>query len=575
MAPRLIDLKISAPLSNPALRNDRGSDGPNTTAFMPLSPIVNSNPRRVTHASYPPMHNSLPFDGTQRISYHSRLVSQNPQRATLTPSATMQPRRASTIKTVMRKLFGRKRKSDPVVQELDCEDNPNMANDPQAFSRLRNTEPEFLTIADAGKQSLKSVSSREHISHIPTPTEPELVDIPPVPAGNKDKEEDALATRRRRPRRRATLPSLVLSSEEGREIATKIARQGSRSVSIGSVAEQRTADNASRASGTQFKRRSRSAYALRELARSHRMSPIQWRRRSDEIRFLEKTLDPEDDSAPIRDTVVGDTSKEEEEAAAAAEEDPAEIRVEALAANGDLSQFDFGNLMSNMQEDCDASLTQRISTLEVKLMDLEFAIAKLQGSDLSPIQPFPPAPSKVTNSGPHVPVPPVMASEEPPSRDTTSVRPSTVDTQRPTSTATLRPHTAALQSHPPMSPSPFSSPGISVEQYSALTTLVRREQTARKLLEHQVQDLQREVELLRGLPGTRQDSVFPQSSCASESATSSRCDSRQERLDSGMWRLHSGSSIGKADAPSLESLPLKKDVSFHRKNTLDRMIVRT
>ncbi|WEW57347.1 hypothetical protein PRK78_002813 [Emydomyces testavorans] len=571
MAPRRADLTISAPLSNPTLRTD-SSHEPNL--YHPLTPIMVSSvtSQRQTHASYPPMHSSLPFDGTQHTSYHSRFASYNPQPSvsgSLGQRSTMNRRRASVFKRIMRKLFNRKHQSDPVIQDSGFNDKTHTTTPSQGSIGLRNSGTQFLTVAEAARCSIKSSSTLGHT----TPIEPTVVEITPFP---KETEGDTqLKSPRKRPRRRATLPSLVLSTDEARELANKIAQQGLESESVCSpLMDQTSIETPLRMTDTQLKRRSRSAYALRESARAHRMSPIQWRRRSAEIKRWRVDSDKEAEAEPAQD-------RSETPSTTGEEEDPTEIRVKNLAPDVELGQFDFGNLISNIQEDNDVSLTQRVSTLEVKLMDLEFAIAKMQGSDISPIQPLPLIhPSKKAtagsqNSDSESSAPPLSSSlRVSPSHHATPPRSSPTDTSRPLSTATLRPNTSTQHSSS-TSPSSFTSPGISVEQYSALTTLLRREQSARKNLESQVLQLQREVQQLRGGPASVQGNFLRSSSPDSSSTTSLQRDARQVPLDSGMRRQASESSGGRNDNVSLDSYPARSESSFHRMNALDRIMGRS
>lgn len=580
MAPRRIDLRISAPLCNPELRT-ASSHGPNP--YPPLSPIQTS--QRLTHASYPPMHSSLPFDGTERTSYHNRFASHNPQSSTtiaIGQNSTMHRRRASTLKSIMRRLFGRKHKSELVAPDSGFHEKTRMTTPSQASTGLRGPNTPFITVADAVNPSSKSSSSHGQNSFLPSPAEPTFVTIPIPQEHDEDEDEDddpKPEAPRRHHRRRATLPSLVLSTEEGRELASRIAQEGSRNESVSSSPTRKTIDRLPRPTEKQLKRRSRSAYALRESAKAHRMSPIQWRRRSDEMKLWRVSVERKTEAESIQErpetrSTIGDFINGEEE------KDLSEIHLEHFAPSNELGQLDFGNLVSNMQEDTEASLTQRVCTLEVKLMDLEFAIAKMQGSDVSPIQPFQPmTPTRPTNnnldSGPSSAASASGFLRASTSHGAAPPRSSPANTTRPTSTATVRPHTAIAHSSPPLTPS-STSPGISVEQYSALTTLVRREQVARKNLESQVSQLQHELQALRDLsrPGRTNDKSLRASS-ADSSSTQSRHRPRHDRLDSGMWRQMSQSSGGKPEHGSLDSHPVRSDSPPHRKSAFDRMLGRS
>ena len=292
-------------------------------------------------------------------------------------------------------------------------------------------------------------------------------------------------------------------------------------------------------SGSNPKRRSRSADALFDAAKSHRMSPIQWRRwrrRSDEIKYwrdsigavapmaaspdLPKVIPPQD-QAPMG--FVAETTHDTEEHEVTDERDT----------------FDFGLLASAMQSQEKISVEERVVTLEVKLMDLEYAISKLQARTPSPAERYPshlsPAqrsrddstasghrdhetvieersPSAAPSARIHQHERPSTGSDS--HEFATSDSPSTGLTShysqpeeviepkpRPTSNATT------LRAHPisQLPPSPRKAPNptrnsltrLTIDHYTTLISLIRREQSARIRLEEQVSDLQRQVMNLR------------------------------------------------------------------------------
>jgi hypothetical protein len=155
-----------------------------------------------------------------------------------------------------------------------------------------------------------------------------------------------------------------------------------------------------------------------------------------------------------------------------------------------------------MQHSEDISLEQRLTTLEVKLIDLEFAIARMQNvrAETSPAEA--PKENKVsipTKSRRHVRN---KSSAHPQSAGMGELKTDEFTPDgRPISTATIRPSNVqpsrTLQTPSSTSLSDFS--GISVEQYSALVMLLRREQTARRNLETQVTSLKEDIEQLQRL----------------------------------------------------------------------------
>ncbi|KAL4964835.1 uncharacterized protein BDV14DRAFT_173779, partial [Aspergillus stella-maris] len=158
-----------------------------------------------------------------------------------------------------------------------------------------------------------------------------------------------------------------------------------------------------------------------------------------------------------------------------------------------------------MQTDDNASLEQRLTTLEVKLIDLEFAIARMQsGRAETPADSPNQKPSHSTSrrhkrqksSGNHSPPSSHNSSpaeEQPPIPSTTA--------ERPLSTSTIKPsisdiHRARALQAPSMVSLNSDSGAISVQQYSALVMLLRREQTARRNLEQQVSGMREDIERL-------------------------------------------------------------------------------
>jgi len=171
--------------------------------------------------------------------------------------------------------------------------------------------------------------------------------------------------------------------------------------------------------------------------------------------------------------------------------------------------------VANMMQEPDVTLAQRVITLEVKLMDLELAIAKMQGHRDDGAQGG--ARDKIQHgfsSTYHCPShgPPAYIPSSASQESLHSASPVMID-GRSTSMSTLRAHNACRQA--PWQMSSFSIPdvnSISIAQYSALITLLRREQSARKTLEHQVAQLQEDLQwLLRQgvMSTTTMGSLYP------------------------------------------------------------------
>jgi hypothetical protein len=149
------------------------------------------------------------------------------------------------------------------------------------------------------------------------------------------------------------------------------------------------------------------------------------------------------------------------------------------------------SLVNTMQQDDNVTLEQRLTTLEVKLIDLEFAIARLQTNG-------PENPSEKPRPR-HSPSTDSFLRNKPTAFLSTSDRddsPSPLPTisTRPASTTTIRQNSKTRTLRPAPSATSLSDyHGVSIEQYSTLVTLLRREQTARRNLETQVGGLRDDI----------------------------------------------------------------------------------
>lgn len=339
--------------------------------------------------------------------------------------------------------------------------------------------------------------------------------------------------------RRATLPSIIFSAQEAETVNRALTGLGLQDVNDHAVDGENIGFAIT--SGSNPRRRSRSAGAPRNSTKEHRMSPIQWRRwrrRSDEIRYWR---DSKDVASPELDTAGSSGNK-----ALRATVDPGLSIAEGFAkpANdvvkedaekfGDASNdFNFGLPAGDIQNQEHIGLEERMITLEIKLMDFECVISKLQAGLTSPIDRssghFPlvktsnyehsPALSAPQHSTERIAAPYMEYSpatiygssldNTPVTQqgafripyDNRSVEPKV----RPTSIATtLKPGPAGQRS---------SFSGLTFEHYSTLITLIRHEQTARHQLEDQVAMLQRQIQLLKppspSSPGTGPRGLSP------------------------------------------------------------------
>ncbi|PWY75086.1 hypothetical protein BO70DRAFT_398496 [Aspergillus heteromorphus CBS 117.55] len=370
-------------------------------------------------------------------------------------------RTGSTLKTVMRKIFTRKPRDDDSAHSRS--DNRSPRSDKSLDKALDKPFPL--------SNSLNAKPSPPD-STTPTSWEEALKKLEPHPR-----------------RRRATLPSLIFSDEESRVALEGLVNSG-RPISKrdNSPHANSDPDDVRRRELRQIKRRSRSATALRGMAKDHLMSPIQWRRRSLESCAASTTFgaasEAELERPPTR-TTVASAPKPTTRPSFLEDDEDEKDEPELEAPDTDTYQ-NVSDLVNSMQHDENVTLEQRLTTLEVKMIDLEFAIARMQSGRESPVEPKKTSPTTATR---HKRKKSAVPSE------TRAKSP----TDRPESTSTLRPsplyRSRTLQA--PSSTSLHECNSISVEQYSALVMLLRREQNARRDLEHQVTSLRDDIQQLQ------------------------------------------------------------------------------
>ena len=301
--------------------------------------------------------------------------------------------------------------------------------------------------------------------------------------------------------------------------------------------------------GSNPKRRSRSVGAFPSM--DHRMSPIQWhhiRRRSDEIRYWRestqlssfgglKSIGSPEEMSPV--LAKGDVEGTADETA--------DETVDENDLGAHNQQFNFGLPADTlqMQNQERMGLEERLITLEIKLMDFEYALSKLQARSpssrrnsqfevakrqesvdsyrYSDAQQTPMEASPVVQQGPigH------SISRKPSVEDLMNPKP------RPTSVATTikqGAHSGIYTSSekPPTDRGMRSSlTNLTIEHYSTLITLIRHEQSARQRLEEQLAQLQAQVD--RQATHQRSHSNHPSSS--QQSYTFSQSSRRHGMVD--------------------------------------------
>ena len=298
--------------------------------------------------------------------------------------------------------------------------------------------------------------------------------------------------------RRASVPSLTFSKQEMEAVESATTGLGLQSASELGV----DAHNIGFAvtNGCNPKRRSRSVGAFRDS--EHRMSPIQWRRfrrRSDEIRYWRQSTDL---------TALGLKDFDSPNMTQKYDVDIADDNM------GDIDEtnrdFNFGLSGESMPNQERIGLEERIVTLEIKLMDFEYALSKFQAGYMASSRrhSHPAETSKRQDSienyfsdQPQASAEPspALSLETPPTSPSRSAYDATPK-QRPTSVATtMKPsssgYTTAHRKDNSIDRSVRSSlAGLTIDHYTTLITLIRHEQVARVRLEQQVSTLQRRLE---------------------------------------------------------------------------------
>lgn len=291
-------------------------------------------------------------------------------------------------------------------------------------------------------------------------------------------------------------------------------------------------------SGSNPKRRSKSADDLRDVNKEHRMSPIQWRRwrrRSDEIRrWREGSVE----IPAIYASIDPHLAENVEEADMQAKHT---LNLEQDRDNaGEPGNFDFGLIASAMNSQERVGIDDRVVTLEVKMMDLEYAISKIQAHTPGLPSLLNEQPNSISEysqvpglqEDDNSPDPESFALTPPPKQFHASIRNSTASTAstflhkqpnsyyltEPSVFTSLRPSSTVATLRPPkiIDQQPASTQVarettstrssmaavLTLEHYMTLTSLIRREQAARMRLEDQVTKLQKQVSDLQRAPST-------------------------------------------------------------------------
>jgi hypothetical protein len=299
--------------------------------------------------------------------------------------------------------------------------------------------------------------------------------------------------------RRNSLPSVILSSQEAQRLDLCLNQNDAASEHKVHHRPLRRMPN--RSLLDTVKRKSRSADALRDMAASQNSFQAQERRLSDEIKYWRNSV--------IEDPIPSLTSRrkemiEEVEACRSASSQTPTLPMRRPSNDVSVKPqgFDFSGLAIG---NVDASVEQRIATVEVKLIDLECAIANLQNHDALSIMQGKAArrkPLQESSGQAEARSTSIPALFPKSSFDSFSTRSSASNTREDQSgqggnsaANTLRPETSAhsaastaAASHPPL---PTQSP--TDHELARVVSMLTQEQEARRGLETQLKDLQKQM----------------------------------------------------------------------------------
>ncbi|KAL8692477.1 MAG: hypothetical protein Q9218_002513 [Villophora microphyllina] len=422
------------------------------------------------------------------------------------------------LRNTFRRLFGRKSAKDRISL-------------PAPAIYPRHDPNEFITSAvDVAKQRSASVPtgptqkvlrSSALGSHSPfTPPLPDVVSVkehgtPPHPERTPPQRPDRSPLLRPIRPRRASLPNVTLDPQEGADIGDQLPGLGLHGIHDRGV--DHAAIGFAVTSGSNPKRRSRSADNPRHAEREHRMSPIQWRqwrRRSDEIRYWRESTDEIAAGFTAPDSRQPSPDRALVRRQGFVERTPPMPEEEEHPIAPDPGDFNFDLTSGEMPTQEQISLEERLVTFEIKLMDFEYAISKLQ-ADIKTVDVKSPTEDISQHYEASPQIPPDSSLLQPPPKPALENSPSSNYDRSPESTPGMQQTPFGIH-HPANQPRPRptsiattlkptrgdrtsrnSMTELTIEHYTTLITLIRREQSARIRLEDKVSMLQREIQKLK------------------------------------------------------------------------------
>lgn len=472
---------------------------------QPSNPLIKSPqpdtwPRRSTAAALGdphPQHSHcdtvLHPSGSQNTNRTSATLTNTHHSRSSVPSSSS-VRKGGGLRATFRKIFGSKRGRDTVYDQRSVSGSLVHVTPSANHHPLR--KPSFLFD--------ELIRGRALNSHAPNVITPEPSQAPNNGAETIRCFVDGFS-------RRNSLPSVVLSSQEAQRLDLTLNQSGLGSDSklfprpLRRMPHRSLIDSA--------RRKSRSADALRDIALSQNTLQAQERRLSDEIKYWRHSI--------IEDPLPSFTSGRQEvseavEATSSTSSPTSTPRVRHPSKDipPRPRAFDFSSLMFG---NGDATVEQRVTTVEVKLVDLECAIANLQGHQLAPTAVLrnPPRRGKVSQdlsrkasaqSFRSAAIFPKSSFDSFSTESSTSnSKADRMDEYRESMANPVRPERAApsnastaVGAQPPPAAQSYAE-----GEYDRLMSILTREQEARRGLESQLNDLQKQINELRFPAATR------------------------------------------------------------------------
>lgn len=188
--------------------------------------------------------------------------------------------------------------------------------------------------------------------------------------------------------------------------------------------------------------------------------------------------------------------------------------------------FNFGGSIGELEPQEQVTIEERMVTLEIKLMDFEYAISKLQAGLVSSSQPphqfYPNEEPRTVRQSNHPQILPVSSryhAKRPSDESYSPISPNSTPAQSFQRPFQLLPQSSYQQHHNENRPASASTTikagardrstrssftALTIDHYTTLITLIRHEQSARLRLEDQVLGLERQIQQLQSSPWQQQ-----------------------------------------------------------------------